>query len=146
AYGASLLPSVPPSCLASDALVPLITTGAIRGAATAGASKSFFRSAQCARSAATVAALTGTVRCLRRLPTMVKAHTVMLVCVGAASLAASLAATFGDDLVDPLAKVLAGPPDVTTATLRFSRRAWAASSRRTPESPINKIVARAVRH
>jgi len=26
-------------------------------------------------------------------------------------------------------------------TLRFSRRAWAASSRRTPESPINKIAA-----
>src|SRR6202171_3316176 len=97
-YGASLFPSVPPSCLASDASVPLITTGAIKGAATAGASKSFSRSAQCARKAATAAALTGTVRCLRRLPTMVKAHTVTLVSVDAASLAAA----FGDDLVDPL--------------------------------------------
>src|SRR5471032_1003792 len=107
-YGASLVPSMPPSCLASDASVPLITTGAIRGAASAGASKSFSRSAQCARNATTAAALTGTVRCLRRLPTMVKAHTVMLLCVGAASLADSLAAVFGDDLVDPVVEVLAG--------------------------------------
>src|SRR5471032_2188594 len=113
-YGASLFPSVPPSCFASDASVLLITTGAIRGAASAGASKSFSRSAQCACKAAIAAALTGTVRCLRRLPTMVKAQTVTLVGAGAASLGAALV----DDLVDPLAKVLARPPDVTTATLR----------------------------
>src|ERR1700733_4274625 len=101
-YGASLVPAVPPSCLASDASVPLITTGAIRGAATAGASKSFSRLAQCPRKSATAAALTGTVRCLRRLPTMVKAQTAAPVCVGAASLAKAV----GDDLVDPLAEVL----------------------------------------
>src|SRR6202049_5344869 len=104
-YGALLFPSVPPSCFASDASVPLITTGAIRGAATAGASKSFARAAQCARNAATAAALTGTVRCLRRLPTMVKAQTVTPVWVGTASLATALAAAFGDDRVDPLAEV-----------------------------------------
>ncbi|WP_255631471.1 hypothetical protein [Caballeronia sp. dw_19] len=122
--------------------VPLMTSGAINGPSTNGASKSFSRSTQCARNAATAAALTGTVRCLRRLPTMLNAHTVTPVCGGAVSLAAAV----GDDLVIPLAEVLASPPELTTASLRFSRRALAASSRRTPESPINKMAARAMRH
>jgi hypothetical protein len=72
------------------------------------------------------------VRCLRRLPITPSTHTERC------SVAKTVDESVGILVDDPLA--------VTTATLRFSRRALAASSRRTPEFPINKIAARAMRH